>query len=475
MTKNRVVEIILGKLLQIVIMLISIRCLTTYLNDENVGGYYLYNTIFTFWSLFCLNPLAQYYNCNINKWKDDGTVVNKLYIYILATVIVSFIALIVLYFLNDFNLYNSTTEMIIIVCLSIMFVNSNQNIIFLSNILNNNRFFVVSLVFTSLISLFLSLLFLYLFGPSYINWVLGITIGNGLSLFYAIYFFKRKYRYNKKSYRIKYSNFKIIFKFCIPISLATFFMWGLNSGYRIYVDKYIGIDYLAYLAVGFGVSLQIMSVLESLTTQYFQPEFYNGIKSEKISDRVKNIEGYIDNVLGVYLPVVLFIFCYIKYIFPLLISANFSSSLNVVYVAIIIDFFRVITNAVSLIAQSENKTKLLSIPYISGLTFFIISIVFLSFIAIGHVGIVFPFVLLISFLIVFIVMFFIMKNVTSFRINYKLLFKKVIIIIPASLPVLLFDYTYGVSIENIFVLFSGSLIFLLCIWIGYSRGFYAKN
>ena len=75
--KNKDITIlIIGKILQVIIALASIRILTEVLSEQEVGNYYLLLTVLAFFNFSFLNPLGQYYGRYLIKWKDGKNLFN---------------------------------------------------------------------------------------------------------------------------------------------------------------------------------------------------------------------------------------------------------------------------------------------------------------------------------------------------------------------------------------------------------------
>ena len=64
MSKDLII-IITGRVLQVLITLISIRILTTILSTEEVGNYYIASAILAFINLVLLNPPSTYLSRNL--------------------------------------------------------------------------------------------------------------------------------------------------------------------------------------------------------------------------------------------------------------------------------------------------------------------------------------------------------------------------------------------------------------------------
>ena len=81
--------IIIGRVLQIIIMLVSFRLLTTFLTPEEVGNYYIILALVAFFNLVLLNPSSMYFSRHLLQWQRSKNLLNALSVFILWIVIVA--------------------------------------------------------------------------------------------------------------------------------------------------------------------------------------------------------------------------------------------------------------------------------------------------------------------------------------------------------------------------------------------------
>lgn len=95
-----------GRLLQAFITLITLRVLTTVLPKSELGLVYYIITIQTFYSLFLINPVGQYFNRNTIAWYENGRLMNHLkmqLLYVATIAIGAFFTLFIIDYLNYAN------------------------------------------------------------------------------------------------------------------------------------------------------------------------------------------------------------------------------------------------------------------------------------------------------------------------------------------------------------------------------------
>jgi O-antigen/teichoic acid export membrane protein len=242
---NRLIILGVGKLAQVLILLVSIRFLTSHLNHVNLANYYIYTSLYTFPSLVLINPIAQYFNRHSNKYLQNGDLFNKLILYIFYTLLVSTVTYFCMFSLNIFNFFTLSNKLIFICVLSILIITTNQFLLHTINLLFNSTVFVILTFLTSLLSVVFAVFVIVYINHSYIGWAYGLIIGNFLVLLLSVFYLLSK---NNKKLRVidiyaTKSKLHDIVKFSFPIALATLFMWYLSSGYKISVEKYFGLYY----------------------------------------------------------------------------------------------------------------------------------------------------------------------------------------------------------------------------------------
>ncbi|EOO2093325.1 oligosaccharide flippase family protein, partial [Escherichia coli] len=109
---------------------------------------------------------------------------------------------------------------------------------------------------------------------------------------------------------------KEVFNFCCPIMITTLFIWFQSSGYRFAVEQMFGLKFLGILAVCFAVSGQIMSVIESLVTQIFQPTLFKHM--DNVKNRKQHLDFYINENIAIYASVLFFCTFFMREIFLVL-------------------------------------------------------------------------------------------------------------------------------------------------------------
>jgi len=278
--------IIGGRVLQIIIMLISIRLLTTFLTPEEVGNYYIILALLAFFNLVLLNPPGMYFSRHVLHWQKSKNLLNAISIFIVWIIIVAFVSVPIstsIYYYLGYETKFSLDLFLIYIFIAILISTIHRNVMGGSNMLGYRKEFVVFLISTLVIGLICSVSIVYFYYNFAIGWLIGIVLSEALMLSIIFNFFIQKNKLDINIIKITLTKERIkkILVFSLPIGLTTFLMWGQNTAYRFLVDYQYSAEVLGYVAVGLGISTAVFGAIESISMQYFSPIFLKKIQCNK--------------------------------------------------------------------------------------------------------------------------------------------------------------------------------------------------
>ncbi len=471
--KSDFLIILVGKILQVILMIVAIRVSTALLEPKEMGNIYIFTTIYTFFVLLLISPFGQYINRHTHQWHEQKSLLDNLGLYSLYLIIISIFSVIVGFLLYSFGVSQEIEleYFLSLLFLFILFMTLNQTILPLLNMLHYRFSFTILTVLTAFGIIFFGYLFVNFFGNNAENWLLGMVVSN--MIFMIIGFFVLKNRLNDKfrgfSYtlrKITKEKIKSILVFVFPLSVATLFMWLQNSGYRILIEQNIGLEFLGFLGVGLAISGQVASTIESIVMQYFHPIYYKQITNATIQERKKAIESFINKALPIYFMLAIFLTFLSKYVVEILVDEKYYGVYVFTTFGIWIEFFRMSSNLFGNISQSEMNTKKFMTPYIIGSLVTIILVYFSS----SKVDYEFylPIALLIGGIFTMIVMYISMKNLIDFKIDFRLIFFSFLVSIP-YFSTYLFNFETNLVL-NLLVVGSFGIYFLGTIYFIYKKG-----
>jgi hypothetical protein len=158
-----------------------------------------------------------------------------------------------------------------------------------------------------------------------------------------------------------------IFKFCLPLAVATGLMWLQNTGYRFIVGGFWGVKELGILVVGLGISSQLWSIIESLAMQFLGPYLYRHITNSK-SDAQSGqaLSDYINSLLPVYSVFAGFNAICGTTVLYVLTDVRYHVAAPFIIFGVLIEFARSTTNLWFQASQVKRQTKGVMLPYCLG-------------------------------------------------------------------------------------------------------------
>lgn len=372
MTKQKKDILILGigKVLQVAIALISIRILTEILSEQEVGNYYLLLTILTLFNFAFLNPLGQYYGRHLIQWEHSKNLLNAtnilLFLRISAIVFSLFVAFGV-YQVFGYDKYYTLSDFLLFIFISLI-AGTHGVLVGAVNSLGDRVKFTIYMVSTLAVGLILSLTIVNFIDKSGIGWLYGLAISQ---LIFSIGLYKFVVKNNdfslqkvKVAFQKEYM--KKIAIFIIPVTITLFLQWGQNQSYRFIIEAKYSLEALAFIGVGLAVSSAIFSAVESLATQFYNPIYLRKITHASKDDRTKAWNELASYMIPIYLILAVYVMILAPYLTELLVASKFYEAYIYAMFGAMIEFFRVITNLVYTVSQSEVKTNTTILPYTIG-------------------------------------------------------------------------------------------------------------
>ena len=406
-------------MIQILIMLVSIRILTTLLSPGEVGNYYLAISILAFFNLVFLNPPGVYFSRHLLEWYRSKNLFNALVLFLLWILIVTLIAVPIVVILFEISNYEQKFNyymFIVFVLLSIIISTAHRNITYGLNTIGHRKEFVYVLTITLFFGLLFSTGLIYFFKPKSLLWLYGIIISETVIIYFAFKFFVKGNLLEIKKIKevLNIERLKKILVFTFPIAITTFLMWGQTISYRFIIDYKYSAEVLGYMAIGLGVSSSIFGSLEAIVTQYFNPIFLKDILDSTKEERAKAWNKMASIIVPIYLFTLVFVISMSEKLIFILADNQFHDSYHYTMVGAFIEFFRVTSNLLDSISQSELKTNKTILPYFIGFTVVIFSLFLFDF---SHNLIMIPLVLVMGYFLVCLAMYINMNKLLEIRIR----------------------------------------------------------
>jgi len=444
--------LVVTRIFQVVITLVSVRLSTSLLNPSEIGQYYLLISIASFVIIFFVSSSGQYLVRNLYIWHKEKQIINKLFNYNIYLLLISVISVYIMFVLSHYHIIKDSNFLFVslIIPMYIFFISWNQTIIPMINLLEYRAVFGVLTILTSFLSVLLSYFMVRVFGLYGELWIAGQMLAAGLIAIVATLYLMNKIK-NKFSIMtafssITFKNGKKIFSFSFPIAVAVGFLWVQNQSYKIIISNTISLEFLGYFGVGIGIAIAISSSCESIVHQFFYPQIFKVINEEK-QFKITYLR-----TLNFVIPIYFFIACFVSvtaiYVITVLVDKRYSSSYIYIIYGIWIEFFRMSSNYLTIIAQAKMDNKTTILPYIVG-GFIVIVGVYLSSLS-ENFNIYIPLTLILGSAVTFLTMLSAMNKLMA--ITYTLSWAKYIM-----------PYIIGFFIALLFHHYSSSIIYSLVI------------
>lgn len=450
-----------GRLLQIIILFLASRIMTKFLSHEEVGFLYLLLSVSSYIGLVIMNPVGVFFTRKLYNWSDSKKSVNVLILLCLFTLFASLLTFPAIYIgkffigLNGYHWISISTLMSFYIFSSTI----NNTLIPSMNILNYRISFVVLTFLTQLTALLCSYFLILNEGKAY-YWLLGQAISFFVWFIVSFFIFCKNQNETISMGKIKSllnRNSRVrLLKFASPIAITNISLWLLNQSYRPIIESNIGLEFLGYIGLGFGLASSLSVAFEYLLQQFYLPDFY-----KNISDNDKSIrEKYWNKLYHKMIPLLLFVSFFIafnsSFIIRILADEKFWDSWVYISFGMVIEFLRMSNNILSLIAQSEMTTRKTIVPYfVGGILSFVMVFLFTS----GNYQLNIPLAMIFGNIVVFILLRYKMGKIFTISFPYR----NVLIVTLLSIPFTIVPYIktmYTTYIATIIVLVISSLYFV---------------
>ena len=303
------------------------------------------------------------------------------------------------------------------------------------------------------------------------SWLYGLALAQIIfSIGLYKYIIKNNYfSFNKVKLAFKKEYIKKIAIFIIPVTITLFLQWGQNQSYRFIIEAKYSLEVLAFVSVGLTVSGTIFGAVESLATQFYTPIYLRQITDASKVDRAKAWNNLVSYMIPIYLLLAVYVIALSPYLTSLLVAQKFYEAYIYTMFGAIIEFFRVITNLVYMVSQSEVKTSTTIVPYGIGLVF---TIILLYFFDMSEKFWMIPLFLAIANGIIFMILFKNMKKLLEIKIDIINLVTSFILALPLFL--FLFINNDKTIVQTMLLIAVSGIYFLLLVYLIVQRRILGK-
>ena len=453
----------IGRLVQIFITLIMVRAFTSLLSASEVGNLYLINSLAMFIGLSLVNPVGMYINRRLHQWLDEGSIFNNFFIFNLYMIFLSLLSVIIVFFLNKAAGVGSSIDLrhlMVFMMFSVFFATWNQVFIPSLNMLNHRVSFIIFTLLTLSLGLGFSIVLVKTVAHTAVIWLTGSLLAQMLVTVFAFFYFSKVtgIRLDLKAARATMTreNLSVVAAFCLPLGIATFFMWLQNHSYRMVIERTIGLEFLALISLGFSISSNIALAVESVLHQFYFPFFYRDINTYDEDKRAAAWKIMAEGTIPAYVSLTLMLSFLAPYLVNILAGDKFEGAWIYVVFGAWAELFRMSTNILAAVAHSEMQTRYLIKSNCAGGLLAVFGVYFASKWPFFELTI--PIVLVTSWFVTTQILYGDMKKImTTISINRRGIGKAVLLSLPFALAVFLNrdrgQIYHSIAVSTIFVLY----------------------
>lgn len=436
-----------GRGVQIILSLVSVSVFASILDPSEIGKYYLIFTLISLFSQTLINPIGLFYNRHLHRWAGNKKLFNYLFLIKIYLVLLSILAVLVITLMRTYlgiaegvqPFYLNISVMSILVFLTL-----NQTVIGSLNMLNCRMSFVIFSVLTQLISLILSAISVIFFNSTAFSWILGQIFALIIISFASLIHFKKIFNLKLEVFEslslIQLPRIKNVMFFSFPLIISSLFIWLQYQSYRLIIEKYVSLEFLGFLGLGFGIAASIYASVETLIHQIYLPKYYTMINTGSHEKRTEAWNKMAFLILPLFLATTLLVSFLAPFLITVFTSSKFVDAWPYVVFGVWIEIFRSITNTLSSVAQSESRTRSVIKSYACGGIFAALSTYFLSIFDYNYF---IPFALTLSGLLTVVVMYFEMKKIMSIEIGFERLLKTIFLATPLVASLIFYDLRFS--------------------------------
>lgn len=446
-----------GRAAQVAIAFATLRFATSALSPYEFGLFALLTGFKTLFGLFLISPVGQHVNRHTHEWFAEHSLISHLKTYNRYIVMISVLAglsLLAWMWVRD-SLSAFALPNALIMAAVVLAGTWNATLIPMLNMLGKRAQAVYLELITAVLTL-LSAIALCKLQNSGVMWFAGSIVGSliGASLAWRLLIKMQSIASQTSKKPFLYTT--TIRHYCLPLAVATGLMWFYTTSYRYVIEWYWGAETLGAFAFCYIFASQVWAVFETLMTQFIYPYFYRAIAHQAATAHDQAYNNLVNIVLPIYLFLLAMLVAGADVLMPLIANGPaYQSMINLLPLAFLFEFFRVVTALLSQGSQVEKTTHQNIPPYALGGVCVITGSVICAELNLNMQDVAIAMAL--SGTLMLISMYLKMRNHVSLRLEWQMLLTPVLVCLLAAMvkPVLntVFSVTMSCLIAILLIVF----------------------
>ena len=367
------VLIIVGRLVHFALLLLTLRVATELLLPSEMGKVAIVTATVAFFALIFISPVGMFVNRRVHAWNAGGRAKSRysyFWLYLVGVSLCAFFALFVLDWLDLWKPSVGIYWLILLVCGNVFIGTVNQSVIPGLNMFGFSGWFISLTVATAATSLVCAVVLARVVSPTAEYWLSGLLMGQLIvGMFGKKVFFDRLQGEGEGVAGfsdVSSHQFKSLFKFAWPISIAVGMGWIQSLGYRYIMEGRIGLVELGLFVAGFGISAGLLSAVDTIFATYYQPKFYARITEDNPNEQSHAWIEYAQAILPALLLTSVFIMAMASELTDLLLGDSYRQSARFVVWGALAELTRLTTAVFGMAAHARMHTRLLLLPNLVG-------------------------------------------------------------------------------------------------------------
>ncbi|HEX4916935.1 MAG TPA: oligosaccharide flippase family protein [Limnobacter sp.] len=357
-----------SRLVQFVLMFISVKVMTTVLPPAEYGKVALITAITAFFAFFLINPVGTFINRQLNTWHSAQVLRAAFCRYASYLLLVSAFALLLIAAADHLEIYalGQTLQLSVLVALTLLFATANQTLIPSLNILGQTRPFAWLTIATAVATLLAAWALTNFLGADAYLWLGGVVLGQTICAAAAWLVFARSktlgWRTLEQTKPSTIFNTKQVLSFCGPVALSAGFVWLHMHGYRLVLGEYVSLVELGLFAAGYTLAIQIMAAVELILNTWFQPGFYRACDSNKAEERSAAWSTYATSIWFPSALAAAALFSGAPLFVQYMLGDSYQSTAQYVQFGALVEFCRILGGVTGLYFHQQKQTTGLVLP-----------------------------------------------------------------------------------------------------------------
>jgi O-antigen/teichoic acid export membrane protein len=376
----------IGRVLQIVTQVISVRISTTILSPSQFGSISQMMSLSGVFVQVLHSPVSIYIMRAFRDWRESGTLLKNLIRYLKYIIIIALFSMMFAGLIQwSFNIVNgiNITWVVVLVGIYVLFSPIYSIGTTGLNLLYRRVEFVLFSNLSSWMGMGLAITLILIFSNQ-VYWILGSFLGTAIAS--TSFFYLTRYLRSLKEEKVVDSdnqktipfNIFSVFPFAWP-QLVTSVLWIVQSqSYRFILDKISVIADVGLYSAGYALAATPMILFENLFTQFYDPIYYNNLKGKDRDGQAKVWNDY----ASAYVPAILLVGAFVGssgyFLIKVFLATRFQTVTSFFFWLAITETLRGVSGIIHYLGIAKIDMRILILPVASGAILAVIGVILLG-------------------------------------------------------------------------------------------------